>query len=232
MFPAGTPDVGTDSHVTPGPQDSGDRAAINRETSVTNVKPWRPHALPPTQTMNEGDVMKAKLCLAGASSVGKTSLIRRFALNEFDDHYITTIGTKVSKKQVSVPVKDEDPVMVNLMVWDIMGQMGFRELLQEQYFTGAQGVLAVADVTRPETLDDLYIWIDQIDRIAGSVPIVLAVNKVDLPRAKHIPESSIRKFVHAFDCEVVRTSAKTGANVEEVFWRLSRFMINRALAHS
>lgn len=182
--------------------------------------------------MSEGDILKAKLCLAGASSVGKSSLIRRFVLNEFDDHYITTVGTKVSKKQVSVPVKDEDPVMVNLMVWDIMGQMGFRELLQEQYFQGAQGVLAVTDVTRPETLDDLYIWIDQIDRIAGAIPIVLAVNKVDLPKAKHMAESNIRKFTHAFDCEVVRTSAKTGENVEEVFWRLSRFMINRALARS
>jgi len=182
--------------------------------------------------MSEGDVLKAKLCLAGASSVGKSSLIRRFVLNEFDDHYIATIGTKVSKKQVSVPVKGEDPVMVNLMVWDIMGQMGFRELLQEQYFAGAQGVLAVADITRPETLDDLYIWIDQIDRIAGAVPIVLAVNKVDLPKARHMPESNLRKFAHAFDCEVVRTSAKTGERVEEVFWRLARFVINRALAHT
>jgi small GTP-binding protein len=182
--------------------------------------------------MSEGDVLKAKLCLAGASSVGKSSLIRRFVLNEFDDHYIETVGTKVSKKQVSVPVKGEDPIMVNLIIWDIMGQMGFRELLQEQYFQGAQGVLAVADIMRPETLDDLYIWIDQIDRIAGAVPIVLALNKVDLPKAKHIPESTIRKFAHAFDCEVVRTSAKTGENVEEVFWRLSRFVINRALART
>ncbi len=179
--------------------------------------------------MGDLDVMKAKLCLAGASSVGKTSLIRRYVLNEFDDRYIATVGTKISKKQVSVPLKDEDPVMVNLMVWDIMGQMGFRELLQEQFFQGAQGILAVADVTRPETLDDLYVWIDQIDRITGPLPIVLAVNKVDLPAESHMPESNLRKFTHAFDCEVVKTSAKTGENVEEVFWRLAGTVIHRAL---
>ena len=176
--------------------------------------------------------MKAKLCLAGASSVGKSSLIRRYVLNEFDDRYIETIGTKVSKKQVSVPLRDEDPVMVNLMVWDIMGQMGFRELLQEQFFQGAQGVLAVMDVTRPETLDDLYIWIDQIDRITGPIPIVLAVNKVDLPAERHIPEPTLRAFAHAFDCEIVRTSAKTGENVEEVFWRLAGTVIHQALQHT
>ena len=181
--------------------------------------------------MGVRDVMKAKLCLAGASSVGKTSLIRRYVLNEFDDHYIATVGTKISKKEVSVPVMDEEPVLVDLMLWDIMGQMGFRELLQEQYFQGAQGILAVADITRRDTLDDLYIWIDQIDRIAGAVPIVLAVNKVDLPAETHIPDAEFRKFAHAFDCEIVRTSAKTGEHVEEVFWRLARFVIRKALQH-
>ncbi len=180
--------------------------------------------------MGDRDIMKAKLCLAGASSVGKTSLVRRYVRNEFDDHYIATIGTKVSKKEVSVPLPDEDPIMVNLMVWDIMGQMGFRELLHEQYFQGAQGILAVADVTRKETLDDLYLWIDQIDRIAGAIPVVLAVNKVDLPAERHIPDTDLRKFAHAFDCDLVRTSAKTGANVEEVFWRLAGLVIRNALA--
>ncbi len=182
--------------------------------------------------MGDLDVMKAKLCLAGASAVGKSSLVRRYVLNEFDDHYTATVGTKVSKKQVSVPLKTEEPIMVNLMIWDIMGQMGFRELLQEQYFQGAQGILAVADVTRRDTLDDLYIWIDQIDRVAGSVPIVLAVNKVDLPSEKHIPEAEIRKFAHAFDCDIVRTSAKTGENVEEVFWRLAGHVIRKVLPYS
>jgi small GTP-binding protein len=182
--------------------------------------------------MGDLDVMKAKLCLAGASSVGKSSLVRRYLMNEFDDHYTASVGTKVSKKQVSVPLKNEEPIMVNLMVWDIMGQMGFRELLQEQYFQGAQGILAVADITRRETLDDLYIWIDQIDRVAGAVPIVLAVNKVDLPKETHFPEAEIRKFAHAFDCEIVRTSAKTGENVEEAFWRLAGLVIHKALPHS
>ncbi len=182
--------------------------------------------------MGDQDVMKAKLCLVGSSSVGKSSLIRRYVLNEFTDEYLATIGTKVSKKQVSVPLMNEEPVMVNLMVWDIMGQMGFRELLQESYFQGAQGVLAVADITRKETLDDLYIWVDQIDRYSGPVPMVLAMNKVDLPQERHVPEAEIHKFAHAFGCDVVRTSAKTGENVEEVFWRLAGHVIHKALQHS
>ena len=180
--------------------------------------------------MGDLDVMKAKLCLAGASAVGKSSLIRRYVVNEFDDHYTATVGTRVSKKQVSVPVKGEEPVMVNLMVWDIMGQMGFRELLQEQYFQGAQGILAVADITRPETLDDLYVWIDQIDRIAGAIPIVLAVNKADLVASTEEAERAARALANAFNGDFLMTSAKTGANVEKAFTRLATMIAARQIA--
>ncbi len=180
--------------------------------------------------MGDRDRMKAMLCLAGTSAVGKTSLICRYVRNEFDDRYLATIGTKVSKKEVVVrhPI-DGDPLPVDLMVWDIMGQMGFRELLEEKYFQGAQAILAVADITRPDSLDDLYIWIDQIDRIVGPVPIVLAVNKVDLAGKERLDESQLHKFTHAFGCDALRTSAKTGENVEEAFQRLARLMAEGAL---
>ncbi|HTD81156.1 MAG TPA: GTP-binding protein, partial [Thermoplasmata archaeon] len=46
--------------------------------------------------------MKAKILLLGDGGVGKTSLIRRFVVDQFSDDYITTIGTKVTKKDVTV----------------------------------------------------------------------------------------------------------------------------------
>ncbi|MBI4417089.1 MAG: GTP-binding protein, partial [Euryarchaeota archaeon] len=45
--------------------------------------------------------MKTKVCLVGEHGVGKTSLIRRYVLDEFDDRYIVTLGAKVSKKELS-----------------------------------------------------------------------------------------------------------------------------------
>jgi len=71
--------------------------------------------------------MKMKVCLVGEAAVGKTSLIRRFVLDDFDDKYIQTLGTKVSKKELTVAIPDGSGNMkVDMTIWDIMGQKGFR----------------------------------------------------------------------------------------------------------
>src|SRR6266571_1369978 len=46
--------------------------------------------------------MKSKVVLLGDGGVGKTSLVRRFVVDQYSDDYITTVGTKVSKKSVNV----------------------------------------------------------------------------------------------------------------------------------
>ena len=49
-----------------------------------------------------------KICVLGEEAVGKTSLIRRFVVEKFDDKYIATIGTKSSKKTLSIKSGDID----------------------------------------------------------------------------------------------------------------------------
>ncbi|MFQ5885522.1 MAG: hypothetical protein ACE5IO_10540, partial [Thermoplasmata archaeon] len=69
------------------------------------------------------DRMKLKVCLVGERAVGKTSLVRRFVQDEFDDRYIRTLGTKVSKKKLKVERSDEDrEYHINMTIWDIMGE--------------------------------------------------------------------------------------------------------------
>src|SRR2546422_8044068 len=87
--------------------------------------------------------MKVKVCLVGEAAVGKTSLIRRFVLENLDDKYIQTIGTKVSKKELTSSSPDgSGELKIDMTIWDIMGQKGFRELLKEAYFYGARGILS------------------------------------------------------------------------------------------
>ncbi len=100
--------------------------------------------------------MKFKVCLVGEQAVGKTSLIRRYVQGQFDERYMMTLGARVSKKSLDLQAPDRSQVSVELLVWDIMGQKGFRELLREAYFHGAQGILAVCDITRKDSLQEIH----------------------------------------------------------------------------
>ncbi len=166
-----------------------------------------------------------KLCLIGAESVGKTSLIKRFILNIFDDKYLRTLGTKVSKKVVEVHHTDKDlQVNLTMLVWDIMGQDTFRPLLQDSYFYGAAGGLAVFDLTRKETLEELEGWIESLQNIAGKVPIVVFANKFDLKGEIEIQDDKIEEFAKKNDYPLYYTSAKTGEKVQEGFLEIGKLM--------
>ena len=173
--------------------------------------------------MAEDDLMKVKVCFIGDAGVGKTSLIKRYVLDVFDDRYIATIGTKVTKKIVDV----DGQTKVMMLVWDIMGQKGFRELLREAYFFGAHGAIAVCDLTNKETLEELRYWIKALTDVAGDVPIVFAGNKVDLENDRVIKEQDLQELASKYKGKAYLTSAKTGQSVEEVFKTLAAAMAEK-----
>ena len=165
------------------------------------------------------DVVKLKVCLVGEAGVGKSSLVRRFVYNQFDERYLPTLGANISKKDLVVETP-RGPVGVVLTVWDIMGAATFRDLLKDAYFPEAQGVLAVADLTRPETVTALPTWIDAVHSVSGRVPVVVLGNKSDLPAAPGA-QGELDKLPEDFAVEKHITSAKTGQGVDQAFSTLA-----------
>lgn len=172
--------------------------------------------------------IKAKVCLIGEIAVGKTSLVRRFAFGSFDELYSTTLGISVSKKVV-VPRNPPAgrPQKVEMILFDVMGQRRFREVLVESYFKGAQGLLAVWDVTRPETLGELEAWIGLANEVAGRIPVVIASNKVDLSPGQRFEVAEVEALAQAHGAAWFMTSAKTGENVEAAFEQLADGLLRR-----
>ncbi|MFQ6060933.1 MAG: Rab family GTPase [Thermoplasmata archaeon] len=177
--------------------------------------------------------MKAKICLIGEAAVGKTSLIRRYVLNEFDDKYITTLGAKVSKKEISFEFPNRDlRVEIDMTIWDIMGEKGFRDLVKEAFFVGSRGVLAVCDITRYDTLKELDDWVQSVFKVVGNVPVVYAVNKIDLKDEVLLMygDLELKQATRAFDAPYLYTSAKTGENVESAFRELGARIIEASVS--
>ncbi|TMA05689.1 MAG: GTP-binding protein [Methanobacteriota archaeon] len=172
--------------------------------------------------MTEPYLLKSKICLVGERGVGKSSLIRRYVLDQFDDKYIRTLGAKVEKKTMRVEVPERHAqVDIHMAIWDIIGHVGFRQLLGDSFFNGAQGILAVADLTRRNTLPVLTGWIEAVEGVAGKVPVVLVANKADLTAEAQFGVAELAEMASTFGCTYLLTSAKSGQNVEDAFLRLA-----------
>jgi len=158
-----------------------------------------------------------KICMLGGSGVGKTSLVSRFVSSIFSDTYLTTVGVKIDKKQVSIEGGE-----TTLMLWDIYGQDEF-QTVRDSYLRGASGYLLVADGTRHATLETAETLQHRAESVIGRVPFLLLLNKADLDREWQVDERALVKLVDQ-GWRVVKTSAKTGDGVEEAFTTLAREM--------
>jgi len=178
----------------------------------------------------EPKAVKLKLCLAGEPAVGKSSLIKRFVLDTYDDRYVATLGTKVIKKTVRLVDKVTNrPIKADLIIWDVMGTRSIRDLLKEAYYHGAHGVMAVLDLTRRETMYELDSWSKAIQTVAGTLPTQVVANKIDLVGQRQITDDDIARFCTARGWKFVTTSAKTGENVEQAFAALGQVVVEDVL---
>ena len=152
-----------------------------------------------------------KVLLVGNFGVGKTSLIRRFVLNEFSEDYISTIGVRVSKKVV-----EYNNESIKLMIWDVAGTSG-NEKIPKAYFLGAHAAMFVFDVSREET----YLTIDEnlkmVKDLSGLKDVTIVGNKKDL-----LTEEELQKVIDLVTVKIdLITSAKDDENVEDAFMQLT-----------
>ncbi len=175
------------------------------------------------------DRIKRKVLLLGDGAVGKTSLIRRFVVDKFSDDYITTIGTKVTKKDLQL----ESPgrvTEITFMIWDVLGQKGYKNI-QESSFQGAKGALLVYDVSRRDTLRSLEeYWIPHLIEITKPIPLVLVGNKVDLVKDRAAARDQLEDAMEDLRINGFLSSAKTGESVEASFACLAKAVLLEAEA--
>jgi small GTP-binding protein len=178
------------------------------------------------------ELVKMKVCMVGEAAVGKSSVVRRFVLDIFNEAYAATLGARVTKRELHFRGLEVDRhVRVDMTLWDIMGERFVRDELRESYLLGAQGVIAVADIARPSTLDALETWVEWVRGAVGDVPVVYAVNKIDLlPELMRRP--SDEEIEHVFGMKEVfwfYTSAKTGQGIEGLFTAVSKQVLAEVL---
>jgi small GTP-binding protein len=155
-----------------------------------------------------------KVCMLGAPSVGKTSLVRRFVESIFDDRYLTTVGVKVDRKSVTFAGRE-----MILVLWDLSGNDGLTST-KPLHLRGASGYILVADGCRRATAQRAIAIQQSAISISGPVPVVVALNKADMKSDWEIGRVEIEELgQHGWPC--LYTSAKTGDGVEALFYHIA-----------
>jgi len=165
---------------------------------------------------------KKKIAMIGTPYVGKSSLIKRHVLDEFDDSYVHTIGSKVIKKKM----KKEN---TDLIIWDTNGYMIIdpkcKELF-EKYLQASNGLVIVYDSTNKQSYNNLVKSLYLIQETIGQIPAVFIANKIDLTERLEFEEKLISGISSEWDSDYFLTSAKTGRNVEKAFKNLTKRIID------
>lgn len=167
---------------------------------------------------------KFKVLLCGEAAVGKTSVIKEFVKQAFEDKYKLTVGVDIFAKDVTA----DNGQKGILSIWDIGGQQRF-EFIRTTFYRGAAGVLLVFDLTRQETFKTIDSWVDEIKKFCGDPAIVLLGNKVDLlpTSPEKVDAQAIQNYITAKNMAYFETSAKTGQNVNEAFKKLTNMVFSR-----
>lgn len=102
-----------------------------------------------------------KLVIVGDTGVGKSSLLMRFADNQFYENYLATIGVDFRFKTMNI-----DGKMVKFQIWDTAGQERFRTITSA-YYKGSHGILLVYDMTDSQSYEDIdKFWLTEVDNYA------------------------------------------------------------------
>ncbi|CAL8247253.1 unnamed protein product [Lota lota] len=163
-----------------------------------------------------------KLLLIGDSGVGKTCLIIRFAEDNFNSTYISTIGIDFKVKTIEI-----DGKKVKLQVWDTAGQERFKTITTA-YYRGAMGIILVYDITDDKSFENIQNWMKSIrENASAGVSQMLLGNKCDIEARRKVTKETGEKLAKDHGIRFFETSAKSSINVDEAYSLLSNMVLNK-----
>ena len=160
-------------------------------------------------------LVEYKIILVGDSGVGKTSILKKFINNEFNEDIKCTINVDFFSKSIKI----DKNLYTNLKIYDTAGQEKYRALIKK-YYQGTDGIILVFDLTNENSFNKLKSWINEVSDNTEKSQIILVGNKADLIERK-IDEETAENFAKQKDMKYIETSAKEGTNILLLFEELA-----------
>ena len=166
---------------------------------------------------NKENADTMRVITLGESGVGKTSIIRRYIHNIFDENNLSTIGLNFSFKEVKL----KNGKSINIKLIDTAGQEKYKALAKS-YFKNVDAVLFVFSLNNQDSFDNMKNWINLFnDNHNGKegIPKYLIGNKADEKR--EVQKNMVDEFLCKNKYKYFETSAKDNNGIDELFQELS-----------
>eukprot|EP00850_Spirogloea_muscicola_P012751 SM000083S22798 [mRNA] locus=s83:408965:410897:- [translate_table: standard] len=124
-----------------------------------------------------------------------------------------TVGASFMAQTVALP----DATTVKFEIWDTAGQERYASLAP-LYYRGASAAVIIFDITSEESFHKAKFWVQELHK-HGSQGVVMALvgNKSDLEELREVAPEEAREYAESNNMLFLETSAKTAANIAEVF---------------
>ena len=99
---------------------------------------------------DEDEELIFRIITLGNSGVGKTSILKRYVFNKFEESAISSIGVIFSFKDVAI--KNDENKKVKLKLIDTAGEEKYRSL-SKSYYKTAEAVIFVFALNSKESFD-------------------------------------------------------------------------------
>lgn len=160
-----------------------------------------------------------KIVVLGDGTVGKTSIILRFIEDSFGKSYKQTIGVDFFAKRFQLTPE----VQVAAQVWDIGGQSIFAKMIYT-YIKDSNAIVLAYDITNYNSFANLVDWLRLIEKSfeGKELPLIaLVANKIDLFHLQAVDLKTHKEFAEKHKLLSFFTSAKTGDQVNVIFYKLA-----------
>lgn len=165
-----------------------------------------------------------KIIIVGASGVGKSAMLLRYVDSYFNENNCSTIGVDYKLKTVEVLV-NQVPKIVKLQIWDTAGQERFRTLTYG-YLRGAHSAIIVFSLDDVDSFKNLDYWVELV-KVHGVSAFFLIGSKCDLEK-QHVTDEMVKNICDKYtQLTYIKTSAKTGENINAMFDKLAHDLANK-----
>ena len=169
---------------------------------------------------NEKLRIEYRIITLGDSRVGKTSILKRYINDEFENETMSTIGLSVAFKEITLKNKSK----ITLKLIDTAGQERYKSVTKN-YYKNADGVLLVFAHDDKDSFDHIKSWKSLFEENSDceQVPIFLIGNKNDKP--KFSEEDKFEDFAKEYNIsKYISTSAKDNINIDKVFEEMAELV--------